>query len=220
MGLAVTIGTLAGMDDSVADALRRDFEHIDRVLEEHQLPPHAEPEDIPQPTTWSGLDLDRDAISGGWLSSFPYGALHRLRRAVAYARQRPQDFGPMPADGDPLEPELIEEELMYRMDSHLICHSDVEGYYVPIDFDMPLHDMTDQLPGGILGSSRRALDELRATAPLLGIDLHAGELDRATAEQIAAEDHDDPLGLERYVWLVLWVAFTSSLETSSAVRFG
>src|SRR5262245_11428519 len=99
------------------------------------------------------------------LDHFPCSWLHYLRRAVAYARQAPDEFGPIPEGEDPTEVDLIDRELS-EATSHFICHSDGEGYYVPIDFPEPLYsEKEDEFAGGgILGSSQRALAEVLLAA--------------------------------------------------------
>ncbi len=104
------------------------------------------------------------------------------------------------------------------MDSHLICHSDCEGYYVPVDFPDPLYDDTDALVGGIVGSSQAAMRELVQVAPLLNIRLRNGALSNAQAKEIADED-GGPLYIERQVWLQLYEAFRLSIEHGTAVKF-
>jgi hypothetical protein len=96
-----------------------------------------------------------------------------LRRAIAYQLN---EVPLTPAPRNPDKDEVLEEEY-YLFRSHLICHSDNEGFYLPIDFDEPLYaDESLRVPGGIVGSSFAAMRELRAVAPLLHIELLAGAL--------------------------------------------
>lgn len=118
---------------------------------------------------------------------------------------------------------LIDEELTVQMRSHLIVHSDAEGFYLPIDFAEPLFDRTDthQLPGGILGSSQRLLDELRSIAPWLGITLDpSGGLDDAAADRLLRVADGDPWWPEKAIWLHLFEAARLSVELRTAVVFG
>lgn len=217
MGLAVSVGGLAyairhGYDED-ADHFRRELAEVNRVLVANGRPPHVEPEVLP-------AFRDRSDAAG---VGQPYSYLHYLRRAVAIARQAPAEFGPAPADYDPNTDPRIDRELCVRMDSHLICHSDCEGYYVPQDFPDPLYDLDgDGLPGGILGSSQRALAELVQVAPLLDIKLRAGELTDSEAARVAADCRagGHPYEIERYVWLRLFERFQLSVEYGAAVSFG
>src|SRR5205823_11018240 len=65
--------------------LRKSLVHVNRVLRSNDLPEHVEPEELPEL-------VDRGLLG------FPYSWLHYLRWAVAYARQAPNKFGPLPAE--------------------------------------------------------------------------------------------------------------------------
>jgi hypothetical protein len=179
-------------------------------LTAHGLPEHVEPAQLPK-FPYRGQPL-----------SFPYSWLHYLRRAVAFARQAPEQFGPVRDGENPAADERIDEELSVFMDSHLICHSDCDGFYVPIDFPQQLYDdEAGGLPGGILGSSQRALQEVMQAAPLLGIPLVDGKLSDEAAKVIAEErDGSHPYWIERKVWLTMFEAFRHSIEFKCAVVFG
>jgi hypothetical protein len=212
MGLSLSVGYLAWLqeddvDPEAVDRFREKLAHVNRVLRAKGLPEHVEPEDLPKL-------VDRG------LRGFPYSWLHYLRRAVAYARQAPAEFGPLPEGQEASEDDRIDRELS-RNRSHLICHSDCEGYYVPIDFPEPLHDRSDQLVGGILGSSQRALAEVVLAAPLLGIELEDGKPTKRAIDTIRAEeDNAHPLWIERKVWLAMYEKFRLSIEHRTAVVFG
>lgn len=213
MGLAVSLGVLASgpdADPEGAEWLRKNFRQVNRVLAAHGLPSHVEPEILP------------DFPYRGQPLSFPYSWLHYLRRAVAFARQAPDQFSPIQEDANPAADERIDEELSVYMDSHLICHSDCEGFYVPIDFPDPLYDdLEEGLPGGILGSSQRALHEVVQAAPLIGIPIQGGNLSNEEARKIAEEpDGSNPFWIERKVWLTMFEAFRHSIEYKCAVVFG
>jgi hypothetical protein len=110
---------------------------------------------------------------------------------------------------------------MSLMRSHLICHSDIEGYYVPIDFDEVLLDDDEEIAGGgLVGSSQRLLAELQAVAPALGIVLDGGRLPDEEAERISADVHEEgELWIEKGVWLDLFEAARLSLQHGSAIVF-
>jgi hypothetical protein len=208
MGLSVSVGQLAwslaqGYEEETA-AARADVREVNRILAEHGLPPHVEPEVLPP-------FHDRCAGVG-----MPYSMLHYLRRAIAYARQAPDEFAPA-TDANPARDPRVEDELFSYFDSHLICHSDCGGFYVPIDFPEPLYGEHDTL-----GSCQAAMRELVLVAPLLGIRLNAdGTLSDAEAEAINKSDRDgQPLRTERYVWLKLFERFRHSIATGALVTFG
>lgn len=198
MGLSVSVGQLAwclaeGCDEEEIEYARRNIREVNRVLAENGLPPHVEPEALPP---------FRDRCRGVGL---PYSMIHSLRRAVAYARRAPEEFAP-PMTGDPTRDPRVEDELTIYFDSHLICHSDADGFYVPIDFPEPLY-----YDGGILGSSQGAMRELVQVAPLLGIDLVDGHLTDQMAD-VLNDDSDGPLEAERYVWFQFFERFRRSVE--------
>jgi hypothetical protein len=212
MGLAISVGQLVDLnehDEESADWFRKQLQEINRVLRANRLAEHIEPEGLPR------LE-DRSAVG-----SFGYSWLHYLRRAVAYSRQSAEQFRPVASGEKPTEDPLLDHELFVNMSSHVICHSDCEGYYVPIDFPEPLYDdPKGKLAGGILGSSRPALMELVGTAGLLDIRLAGDALSDDEAERInAEEDGAHPLWIERKVWLALYEALRLSLEHRSAVVF-
>jgi hypothetical protein len=225
MGLAISVGTLAFAlhhDPEAAQWLREGFGEVNRVLDAHGLPRHAEPESFPDTVDRPGLSWDRGMRRGLWLSGMPYSWLHYLRRAVAFARQTPGEFRPLGERDDPTADERLDYELSVVMDSHVICHSDCEGFYVPIDFPEPLYDDRDDgIPGGILGSSQRALAELVLTAPLLGIVLRDGELHDRDAIALGEEaEGSHRYWIERYARLYFSERLRQSIAWRSAVVFG
>ncbi len=91
-----------------------------------------------------------------------YHGLHRLRRAYAQSR------GMTPADGCEWE----QSQAAADLHSHLVSHSDADGYYIPDDLNGPSH----WLPGAAtkfhaghfvsVGSSQRLLAELQSFDPV------------------------------------------------------
>lgn len=211
MALDISIGGLAaslehGRDEDVK-YYRKQFREVNRVLAAHGLPPHVEPETLP--TLKSRSDLNR----------MPYSWIHYLRRAYAYARQAPHEFAPLPEGQSPTADRRLDAEMYTFAESHLVCHSDTEGYYVPIDFPEPIGDSRKKsLIGNVIGSSQGAMRELIKTAPLLGIPVENGVLPDAVADEINAEE-DGPLYIERKAWLLLFDALSHSLEHKAAVAF-
>lgn len=125
---------------------------------------------------------------------------------------------PVPDDKE-LSPEherVIEDAAM-MMDSHLLCHSDAEGYYVPIDFAEPIFD--DDVLAQMLGSSQALLRELLEVAPHIDIDLVDGRPTPAREAELLAIEDDGPLWRERLVWYTLFEAATLSIAHGSAIVF-
>jgi hypothetical protein len=211
MGLSIGVGSLAQNiflgDLEGVDVFREAFARINLVLAEKGLPPHHEPESLP-----------RVPRSRAFPEQLGYSYYNFLARAIAYARQAPKEFTPV-GDNDPKEDRRLEHEFTVYMDSHIICHSDVEGFYVPVDFHNPIYD--DRIWGEWLGSSQRALAELVLAAPLLGIPLRKGKLSDKAARLIAEEDDGaHPCWRERRVWLKFFEAACHSIAFGTAISFG
>jgi hypothetical protein len=211
MSLAISVGLACGPDDD-PDAVtyhRKSLRQINRLLALHGLPPHKEPESL------FSLPYRGQPIS------FPYAWTPYLLRAVAYARQAPGQFCPVREGEDPASDRRLDAELYTFAESHVICHSQTEGYYVPIDFPEWLCDnRKGGLPGGILGSSQQALGEIVQTAPLLGIRLNGRDLSDQEALAVGQEpDGSHPCWIERKVWLSMFEAFRLSVEHKCAVVY-
>lgn len=123
------------------------------------------------------------------------------------------------ADGeDPSEDEVVEEE-SYMFSSHLICHSDCEGFYLPIDFDDLLTG--DDIVGGFAGSSYRLLEEVIRCAAPLGINLEGTDLSDEEAMRINAVASSDEGPYREYsVWILLYEAARGSIATKLPIEFG
>ena len=155
MGLAISVGTLADFlqnDPEGAEWFEGDVEIVNGVLASAGLPPHAEPRELPPLDSRASLD------------GFPYSFIHYLRRAYAHSVVSPGwTATPMEEGADPSEDPAVQAALDIA-ESHLICHSDAEGFYVPVEFDEVLfseaEDEAEALTGGMLGSSYRLRDEL------------------------------------------------------------
>jgi hypothetical protein len=209
MGLAVEVGMLADLlenDAEGADWLRESLDCVNAVLAEHKLPPHDEPERLPP--------LDNRAALG----SYPYSFLHHLRRVAAHAAEYPGRVAkPFPESSDPAADPLVDKHSGF-MENHLLCHSDCEGFYVPIEFHEVIVDDKDRIPGGMLGSSFVLLKELQAVAPALDIRLVNGRLSDEEAQKINSAV-ESPLWIEKAVWLSLFEAARLSIQHRKAVCF-
>ena len=89
---------------------------------------------------------------------------------------------------------------------------------LPEDAD-PTEDETD-LPGGMLGSSYRLLEELVLVAPALGITLSDGELSDEEAARLGDSMGEDE-GLYREIesWLLLYESARLSIAHKTAIVF-
>ncbi len=217
MSLAVSVGQLAFLHryepPEEVENFRRALRAINRVLQANGLPQHSEPESLPEL---------KDRVPIG---SIPYGWLHYLRRAVAYAMRPGKQFRPL-REGEEPSADPVYDEVLCSCQSHIICHSDCEGFYVPIDFTEPLYDeLSDDDPniirGGILGSSQGGLRELVLATPLLDVPLSNGQLGDKDALAICEEAGGaHPHEVARFAWLLMFERLRQSVEYRSAVVFG
>lgn len=215
MGLSISVGVLAynREDKETCVYLRHAFKEVNRLLKSNKLPLHKEPGKLSQ------LDYRNRSVIGQ-----PYGNLHHLRRAVAYAirgHTKLPDFG----EAEPCEDDMY-DRVLSSFASHIICHSDCEGFYVPVDFVEPLYDdLKDSdshcIAGGILGSSQGAMRELVKVAPLLGIRLKAGKLsDREFARLDTLSHGASSEATSVHVWLNFFEAARLSIKHATAIVFG
>ncbi len=74
MGLAVEVSALVYLleeDEEAAEFVQADFDNLNAILEQNNLPPHREPTSLPELQSRAGV------------TSFPYTGLHYLRRFYA-----------------------------------------------------------------------------------------------------------------------------------------
>ncbi|SFH69959.1 hypothetical protein SAMN05421753_102129 [Planctomicrobium piriforme] len=213
MGLVVSVGVLADLsenDEEGAAWFRDALEQINEVLVEQGYPEHHEPEQLPEMEC-------RDEVAG-----YPYLFLHYLRRFYAQASHNPDwEPTPLPEEADPTDDPLLEEQ-MGQLSSHLLSHSDAEGFYLPLDFTEIIVDETDQdrIVGGLLGSSYRLLEELVSIAPQLGIQLNGNTLSDEEAEKINSDTEAElEFWIEKIVWISLYEAARLSIEHRTAIVF-
>ncbi|GAA1959687.1 hypothetical protein [Kitasatospora viridis] len=201
MGLSISVGLLGTPD------MRDDARTLHRALEAAGVA-WREP---------AGADA---SFSAGFPYSFLTGlrrvyALHRLGEPVTPARRvSPEQYEE--------DLELVDEET-YLFDSHLLCHSDCEGYYIPVDLGDPLFLPADSgVPGGaMVGSSQNLLTELHSFAPALGIHPNPdGSLPPAEAARLATLLDDEPFEPELFTWHQLHQACHASVASGRAIVFG
>lgn len=152
--------------------------------------------------------------------SFPYSYLHHLRRAYALVRAGRPVTPVTGRAGLDADAGVVEGETL-TFESHLLCHSDCEGYYVPVDLAEPVLVEDDhEFEGGqMVGSSQGLLRELWQVAPAIGVRLDpGGVLPDAEAERLNA-DRDDPWETEQVAWLTLHEACTMSIASGCAISF-
>ena len=228
MGLAITVGYLADMlenDEEGAAWFREEMQKVNLLLTKLGLRPHAEPEDC------SVFSVDM----------FGYSGLHYLRRIAAHLNLR----GTLPSPGDVnAAKDPIISEYNSLLDArrpsflgrlfggrrivgefdHLLYHSDAEGYYLPQEFkDVIFPPDSLEIPGAMIGSSYRLLDETSRLASVLELPI---ELDPESQEVWeAAETQGEGTtkwkryGVESYVCLRLHHAAKHSIQHGAAIVF-
>ena len=213
MGLAIGVGMLPQFEESdpkAVDRFQNDLKFINELLRQEDLPVHVEPERFADPL-----------LSRATLSSFPYSWLHCLRRFGAHVIRDPKWIpSPLEPGEDPATDPVLRE--MYRhLKSHLLCHSDSEGYYLPIEFERPFLDPSHRLRGGTLGSSQRLREELLLLTDPLEIEVdEEGNLSDQIAGVVASQRPTGaPFAVERLVWLALYEAARLSIEEGTAIVF-
>jgi hypothetical protein len=214
MGLDVTVGvfTLVEAGDTEYEAyLLEQFGAINVTLRECGLPSHAEPEALaPERTFCQRIGT--------------YGTLHVLRRFAV--RIAVDGMLPAPAIGtqdDLLKSRCFDEGIGGGRFSHLIDHSDAEGYYLPIRFPEVLHADPALVAGGWIGSSYQLLEECRELAGWLEVPL---DLDPDSDELWGAASETDGTdilwrryAIESGVCVRLFRAAQVSVETGAAIVF-
>jgi hypothetical protein len=162
VSLGVHVFALADMRTADAEGeafLRSSFARINVALARRGLPEHHEPET-------ATASLPPGVIMNMAYSTFPALGRRLLRR-------RTVSRSPQGREGE-------EDKALALLASHLRCHANNGGFYVPVEFAEPLYAPLDEpsLPGGLVGSSQRLLAELLELAPDLGVDPDHPEADR------------------------------------------
>jgi hypothetical protein len=209
MGLIIVVGELADLlihSPKEADWARDDFSIINRYLSDHGLPEHKEPDKLPS--------LKSRAMEMG----FPYSFLHYLRRVYAYAKNNPGWNAVHIPEEQELAMDAAANEEMNKFNSHLVCHADCEGYYIPIDFSDLITG--DAVPGIVVGSSYRLREELNFVAGPLGITLQDEELSDQEVVRINTMVSEECSLYREYVaWLSLFEATRLSITHKTAIVF-
>ncbi|MDG4767574.1 hypothetical protein O7632_26290 [Solwaraspora sp. WMMD406] len=211
MSVAVTVGitsALSRIDDEAAARSRAQLDRLSTSLAGEEVT-WQEPYDAAVPSTRPCL------------RSFPASGLHQLRRVLVLVDLARPIIPIADAGGLAADRELVEDQASL-LESHLLCHSDHAGYYVPVDVGDPLFLPADDdiAGGGMVGSSQGLLAELRRCAPALGIRLSAdGELADTEAARLFAVPDDADFAVETQVWLTLHEACRASIACGRAVVF-
>jgi hypothetical protein len=223
------VGILADLregDEEGHQLWKAEFSGLNRYLASVGLPVHEEPVDC---LSWSH-------------DMYGYSGLHYLRRLAAHLDLK----GRMPDPGDETAPndETLSEyywlaagkrrgvlgwfgvrpQPKIRTFDHLIVHSDSEGYYLPMDFkDVLRPDDSFPVPGGMVGSSFRLLDECGRLSQSLqipqGLSVDTAEAWMAEEGQGRGIEAWRRYAIETFSCLCLIQACEYSIRTGAALVF-
>jgi hypothetical protein len=205
--MSLSIGLVRKFSDEViSNIFTEDFIAINRVLQAHSLPPHIEPGE----TVIEGEILP-------W-TSCSYSQIHDLRYMIAKFIENPTWL----PDISRQKNREISQELYARIRqekrSHFLCHSDVFGYYVPIDFEKFIVDET--IRGGLVGSSIRLTKELEELAEKLNFNLGEYTPDfKQLSQQRRDELDNDSLKNQKWLLLCLYNIALASIRYGNAIYF-
>lgn len=213
MGLGISVGMLcdqARNDPEGFVAHRDGFERLSRALAAEGIE-WREPEVI-------HADGDHD-FSGG----FPYSYLAHLRRAFTLAGLGEPVTAASAAGEEEYAEDLekvADESTMFA--SHLLCHADHAGYYIPVDFQDPLFlpEEAEVAGAGMVGSSQRLLAELIGFAASIGVAIDEKGAPNTAEEAVAGGFADaEAFDAERFAWTALYGACLASVESGHAIVF-
>lgn len=212
MGLGISVGMLcdqARNDPEGFEVHRDEFETLSQALAQEGI-------------EWSEPEVIHTSGEHDYSAGFPYSYLMHLRRAFALA-QLGEEVTPVSAVSDEqYARDMVKvDDEMAMFSSHLLCHADYAGYYVPVDFADPLFlpEEAKVAGAGMVGSSQQLLAELVGLAGTIGIRLDAaGVLSAADEAALVAADGEE-FDAERYTWLQLYRACLASVESGHAIVF-
>ena len=238
--MGITVGVLADLarnDPAAIGQLRKELAVTNAVLSENGLPEHQEPSSC---DTWSA-------------DGYGYSGLHGLRAVAGLVWQGkdvPRDrvldgpgegldqalFAEILAHIYPARPSLLQRLLRRGATqeqptppfAHLVAHSDAQGIYVPISFELPLVPaQMDDAFGCLwpLGSVPALQAELTQLAKLLDVPDDLLSTDDAMAELLEQGGRPDGVlwqaqPIATYSLLILREACAHSMKTGAAICFG
>ncbi len=191
MGLMIGVGSYASAlkdDPGEAERIEHQLASINSVLRDMGLLEHVEPVELERLNNRSAFD------------SLRYSAIYQLRELYV-------DFTLENGSNSCSEGALSE--------SHLVCHSDYNGFYLPIKFNRVIAD-ENRIPGTWLGSSYELMSELIYVAPALGIKLEDGVMTDDIADEL---NYDREYSDELIAWIALFEAARLSVEHNTAIIF-
>ncbi|SHJ19697.1 hypothetical protein SAMN04488096_11051 [Mesonia phycicola] len=214
MGLTISSGILVDFKDNEPEAFeayKAIFENINTILAKNGVAPYEEP-----------IEMNKEPLQFG---GFPYSFLHHLRRFAAHVWEQKDnenwDWTPTPfsIDDEPGADAILEEHYTY-MSSHLLTHSDAEGFYLPVELPEVLFDTEEApVPGAMIGSSYDLLSELKSLTAHLGIGLDENDNLTNVDELNAIITNEDNFWIEILVCVTLIDAAKFSIQNKTAILF-
>ncbi len=114
-------------------------------------------------------------------------------------------------------PSKLRNEIYQDRKSHLICHSDFDGYYIPIDFNKVIYEPE---VCGWLGSSFRLCQELTEIAKRLNFELGEYTSDlRKLSDERSEELKESPFKHQKWLLLCLYNVAKASIIYNSAIYY-
>lgn len=220
MSLSVKVGLLAYFHENdyledaeyFANCINNINSHIDELEfdeDEEVITQHIEPTTLPL----------SEMINRAHCESFPNSYLHYLIRFYVLIKTTGKTPPQAPSDEDLYfdVDQIAHDEVSF--DSHLLSHSDSEGFYLPANLDYPLFD-PDRIVGTFVGSSQVLQSELIEIAPFLNITLDGKVLRDTECEQINQDvKSESEFYKEKLVWLTLFEAARLSIKYNSMIYF-
>lgn len=232
MGLCLSVGFMADLKENDPEGyenFKALMAKVNQALNAEGLPPHHEPETV-SPADFISLDM------------FGYSGLHYLRRVAAHITFTGKL--PLPGDNDSSNDPLVEQYNTESLEeeapksllslfkkspkisfdfNHLMHHSDCEGYYLPLDFtNVIFPDPELKIPGAMIGSSHRLLQECQRLAEALSIpndmDPESDELWEAADNQ-GEGDGFQRYGVESFTCVRLIHACEASIRSGAALVY-
>lgn len=231
MGLSLAVGLLVDLreaDEEGFDHFRQQFEAVNQALKAVNLGPHHEPIEPKDTLPWSG-------------DMWGYSGLHHLRRIAAH--QWAGNGLPPPGTVDAAKDAVAEKYYQRNGEppasifkrvfgrasgqrprfEHLMFHSDAEGFYLPMDFEMVIFPADElKVAGAMIGSAPRLLQECQHLAEVLGIPSTAAAESNEVVEAAESQGEGEgwrKYGIEAFSCLQLIEACRRSISTGAAVAF-
>lgn len=205
--MSLSIGLVRKFSDEVISNLfTQDLISINQVLQAHSLPHHIEP---------VATVIEGDILP--WISC-AYSQIHDLRYITAKFIENPTWLPDISQQKNREISQELYNKILQDKHSHFLYHSDVFGYYVPIDFETFIVD--EKIRGGLVGSSNHLLKELEELAEKLNFNLGEYTPDfKQLSQQRRDELENDSLKDPKWLLLCLYNIALASVRYGSAIYF-